>query len=85
MNGLISRADLFNSLSDKWDKAELYMAIQAAPEVEAEPVHRGKWCLLNMGFVVCDYCYDSFVDAETLNKGKWNFCPVCGADMRGKI
>ena len=35
------------------------------------------------GFVRCSVCQDCNVWGEWVDGKKWNFCPNCGADMRG--
>ena len=43
---------------------------------------KGKWIgkpLAGCCTVRCSVCNDAFLE----NSGKWNFCPNCGADMRG--
>lgn len=58
---------------------ELVMAIEDAPTIDAVPVVRGKWIPQNDIFTkfMCSHC-------EAKNyEGYQNFCPNCGADMRG--
>ena len=61
----------------------IYNAIKDAPTIEAEPVRKGKWTYAGYdGHVKCDMCaktYDWFTDAKY-----FDFCPNCGADMRGE-
>ena len=48
-----------------------------------EVVH-GRWEQAEYhGFVRCDQCKDVYINEEWLEDGKWNYCPNCGADMRG--
>lgn len=84
MSDLISRAELFNRLATVKDLGEAYGVIQFMPTVEER--ERGTWktAYLDHEAVgerpkifycsVCNQCIAYPV----------NFCPSCGADMRGK-
>lgn len=55
-----------------------------APTVDAEPVQHGHWECVDApvfgnpyGSYKCDYCGNSMPH-------KTNYCPSCGADMRGE-
>lgn len=37
-----------------------------------------------LGFVRCSVCHDCNIWGEWADGKKWNFCPNCGADMRGE-
>lgn len=56
-------------------------AIKHAPTIDAQPVKRGKWEYQeNMPFESCNVCgYRNYDPVYTPN-----FCPNCGADMRGE-
>jgi hypothetical protein len=68
-----------------------YIEVEKAPTIEAVPVVHGKWERTNItcedGWALyrCTNCdwhttyYYSFSASPT-----YNFCPNCGADMRGK-
>lgn len=50
-----------------------------------EEERRGKWEKAYIpGHLRCSCCKDAFICADWLVSGKWNVCPNCGADMRGK-
>lgn len=52
-----------------------------APTVDT--VKHGHWegkPIAGYSTVRCSECGDAFVE----NSGKWNYCPNCGADMRGE-
>lgn len=57
--------------------------IAKAPTIEARPVVRGEWLLRHEGhghYWECSACHTNpciYVTKDT------NFCPNCGADMRG--
>ena len=63
---------------------KIYGIIKNAPTIEARPVVRGEWI---DGFfkdtVECSVCFEKGVCKcyET----RHNFCPNCGADMRGAV
>jgi rubrerythrin len=48
---------------------------------EMKPVKRGKWD----GYICseCNVCADYFISGDFYFDEKPNFCPNCGADMRG--
>lgn len=55
--------------------------IENAPTIEERK--KGKWIgkpIAGYCTVRCSVCKDVFRE----NNGRWNFCPDCGADMRGK-
>jgi hypothetical protein len=52
-------------------------AISDAFTIEAEPVKRGRWKGAGMGDYTCSLCM------ETVSGNSYNYCPNCGADMRG--
>jgi rubrerythrin len=60
--------------------------IDAQPTIDAEPVKRGKWTFIRLtdrdyGHKAkeCSSCGSTFFDTK-----QWNYCPNCGADMRGE-
>lgn len=65
-------------------KESVVKLIDEAPTVEAKPVVHGEWLLRHIGaghMWECSVCHkrpDIYVTMDT------NFCPSCGADMRGK-
>ena len=54
-------------------------AVNSAPTVDAKPVVHGRWICLEpeIGYFACSEC-----DHRIL-RAKCNYCPNCGADMRG--
>ena len=65
----------YNGWSDTYDKAYIIEAIEEAPTIEPK---RGEWINLHNGKWKCSEC-----GIEVLIYAKGNFCPNCGADMRG--
>ena len=60
-------------------------ALEDLPSADVRPVKRGKWELKRYGpwasRLKCSECGTLF-DIAT-DSAAWNFCPNCGADMRG--
>lgn len=87
MNDTISReavADAINGIEctrhTTW--YEFYQKVMTAVEKlpPAEP-KRGKW-VYQMGMIKCDQCLRAIRRID--HDGLLNFCPNCGADMRGE-
>lgn len=56
--------------------------IESVPAVDVRPVVRGRWSekpYLLGTTNVCSVCGENY----GMPHGKYNFCPNCGADMRG--
>lgn len=81
--------DAFESDTDmqKWDSGcwirykMFENAMDSAPTVEER--RKGKWIgkpIAGYSTVRCSCCEEVFLE----NEGKWNYCPNCGADMRGE-
>lgn len=68
------------------DTAIPIIDIEHAPTIEPERPH-GEWIKDNVGFGFCDVrcslCNSEYLDIDHIEK--WNFCPNCGADMRGDM
>ena len=59
--------------------------ILAIPAEDVRPVVRGEW-EHSMWFITCSVC--GYTSADKDDEGDeiaTNFCPNCGADMRGKV
>lgn len=66
--------------------AERFTRPDNCPLVYEEPVKRGMWTFIRLtdkdyGHKAkeCSSCGSTFFDTK-----KWNYCPNCGADMRGE-
>lgn len=59
--------------------------LEDLPTADVKPVVRGKWLLVNDEFIDEVKCSNCGV-VEYFEKGwkYYNFCPNCGADMRGE-
>lgn len=57
-------------------------AIMSVPTIEAEPVRRGKWIREPNCWYRCAVCGDHY--PSIADNMKYNYCPNCGADMRGE-
>ena len=57
--------------------------VDDAPAADVAPVRHGRWIeqeKYNFGIMYdCSLCGDRILD----NGHSWNYCPNCGADMRG--
>lgn len=60
---------------------DICMAIDAAPTVE--DVKTGEWLRTPTAYPYCSVC-DWQPEEDEMTRGEYNFCPDCGADMRGK-
>ena len=65
---------------------KLAYCIDEIPGVDAVPVKHGRWEKRTdvFGFVRCSVCRDCNIYDDWADGKKWNYCPNCGADMRGK-
>lgn len=85
MSDLISRSALIKRIkqepTDGMFIHEIMEAIDELPTVEAKPVVHGKWETEFTALLVVYRCSECNC-ATAL--GKTNFCPNCGADMRGE-
>lgn len=56
---------------------------EITPTIHAVERKKGKWIgkpIAGYCTVRCSVCKNVFLE----NNGRWNFCPDCGADMRGE-
>ena len=59
--------------------------IEDLPAADVAPIKHGTWEKSNLnGFVRCSVCHDCYIDDNWLDGKHWNFCPHCGADLRGE-
>ena len=82
MHDLISRqAAFFNSTDDRSPK----QVIEALPSAEPER-KKGEWIIDKYkAELTCSECKKTFTNFPVIGwKPLWNFCPNCGADMRGE-
>ena len=89
MSDLISRQaaiDAFIEILDRPNHAEFLYTDEICEVLgrlpSAEPVRHGKWIPI-MGL---NHQNEKFICSECKCQSdyKWNFCPNCGADMRGE-
>lgn len=66
-----------------FDCEDVVNSIENAPSVEVAPVVHGRWVekeKYTFGIMYdCSLCENRILD----NGHTWNYCPNCGADMRG--
>ena len=58
----------------------LFALVEKSETADVRPVRRGRW-MTNGIAAVCDQCGGSIVIEQY--ECEMNFCPNCGADMRG--
>ena len=92
MNDLVSRSKVLEIIHNhSCDTARIELGVLELPTVEAKPVVHGEWMkdqvetgdpygngLYLIDMLRCSVCGGFFDVSETRN-----FCPECGADMRG--
>ena len=85
---LISSQWLINDLLNKsFYPAIVKSSIESAPAVDAVPVRHGHW--IHTDYAIywtakdeCSECTYHTCDRDDLSE--YNYCPNCGADMRGE-
>ena len=83
----ISRQALLDKLNE-WDWQELYLPIHFKENIidelpSVQPSHKGHW-IEHRGYDIAEYGVDySCSECNKWVNSKSNFCPKCGADMRG--
>ncbi len=77
------RTHNFADRDDRWAVSCLLKAIPAADVVERK---RGEWVQIGydklMDRITCSCCNEYFSTIDNCTE-QFNFCPNCGADMRG--
>lgn len=82
----ISREAAYKTLTEYYHHSSgvqhtvLREALNRVPTVDARPVVRGKWVEEKYPLYVCSECGAVY---QKVGYG-FNFCPNCGADMRGE-
>ena len=88
----IEREEIMNRLFTEYatdSKADVFELIRSIPVADVQPVKRGHWEKDEKGqFHHCSECEaETFRDVDSwgLDYGEYlsDFCPCCGADMRG--
>ena len=70
---------------DNTERAVPVDAINSIPAADVRPVVRAKWIEdWETGCSECSACHDTFLWEDYKGVAEWNFCPNCGADMRGE-
>ena len=77
--------DWLNTIDKGMFTVGIMYAIDEQPTVDAEPVKRGMWTFIRLtdkdyGHKAkeCSSCGSTFFDTK-----QWNYCPNCGAYMKG--
>lgn len=85
MSDYIEREALLHKI--RWASAveECVMSVRRMQAADVVPVKHGMWEKTSMdGFLRCSVCHDCYIDDNWLDGKHWNFCPHCGADLRGE-
>ena len=79
-------ADNLKIPNDAPYKASVKRVVAMQPSVEAKPVEHGEWesKIINYFCSRCGTAFDDDLAWITGEYGLPNFCPNCGADMRGE-
>lgn len=85
MSRLIDADRLYEVIKNSWDTSDaedfeksVFVALATAPTIEQRKT--GKWIDAKYPFSKCNVCGIYFDTANNVG----NFCPNCGADMRGE-
>lgn len=82
MNELISKEMVRRIIDSPRNKEQMLRMLESIPPAQPK---RGKWVEhKSTGYLMCDQCKDVYINPERLADAHWNFCPNCGADMRGE-
>lgn len=94
MSDLIYRQDAIDQLHQSYNLLDAEQRLEDLPSAQTER-KKGKWIVQDiyqkeMYRVSCSCCGESsMVDQRSIAKAVdikvYNFCPSCGADMRGEI
>ncbi len=92
MSDLISRQAAIDALTHKWDGmvTSVFDVLKELPSAEPER-KTGQWIIDDEGMLHCSECTkiptnrirDCFKVLYDIHPLKMNYCPTCGAEMRG--
>ena len=90
MDDLISRQAVIDAVMECYDNDELFEVyeekLRELPPAQPERI-KGRWISADAIFggepFYCSECGENTRDT-VMGKPRWNFCPNCGADMRGE-
>lgn len=77
---LIDADALLDKLPKEYFGSTIHLLINDAPTVSADRLH-GEWIEKNSHTYICDHC--GFEQAIYGNLDEYNYCPNCGAKMKG--
>jgi hypothetical protein len=89
MSDVISRSALIEALVHcdglgRKSCEAVIKTINELPTVEANPAVKGEWKYDWLGEYICSNCYERVAVKEVMGEPAWDWCPACGADMRGE-
>lgn len=75
-----------NPINAKDIRAYVAELINHVPAADVREVKRGKWEHDEIGADICSVCQNYAFESSTHHLCGWepNYCPNCGADMRGE-
>ena len=90
MKRLIDTQDAFNVLTDYYhhhtsaQHLALEEALNKVPTIDAEPVRHGKWVFNPSDALEAMFAKPKCSECGFESADGGNYCPNCGADMRGE-
>ena len=84
MTDFIERKAAFDAAQEHFcDSARTLEAIETLPAADVRPVVRGRWSWRTGSEYRCTNCGRHTHVDEVMEEPAYNYCPYCGADMRG--
>lgn len=84
MGDYIERQAAFDAAQEHFcDSARTLEAIETLPAADVRPVVWGRWSWRTGSEYRCTNCGRHTHVDEVMEKPAYNYCPYCGADMRG--
>lgn len=81
------RKDLIEIFTEEYDKINLITADNTAEKMVAKGYRKqseGEWCWIADDSPMCNICGNVFDTNDNADAGLWNFCPNCGAKIKGE-
>lgn len=95
MSDYIKREDAINKITIELSEVDIYSLpkdaiiigltndIKNIPSANGEERKRGEWIKKEKRGVMTTHTEYHCSECQTIMGARWNFCPNCGADMRG--
>lgn len=78
----INREDVREMMRMEFDGNYADEAVDRLPAADVAPVRRGEWVWDNRDVYTCTHCGGKSHVKEVMEKPDWDFCPLCGAEMK---